>query len=101
MKNKRLLESLSFIDDKYVLEAEPKTKKHTRANASSKTIKRVACLVIIFALSLYLFIPITDKGPKLTAYEDFIAYLRECDIDPATVYVLNCWVSECDEEEEE
>ena len=70
MKNKRLLESLSFIDDKYVLEAEPKTKKRTRANASTKTIKRVACLAIILVLSLYLFIPITDKGPKLTAYED-------------------------------
>ena len=44
---------------------------------------------------------ITFAANKLTAYEDFIEYLRECDIDPATVYVLNCWVSECDEEEEE
>ena len=38
---------------------------------------------------------------KLSAYETFIAYLRECNIDPAIVYVLNCWVSDCDYEEEE
>ena len=38
---------------------------------------------------------------KLTAYEDFLVYLRECDSDPATVDVLNCWVSECDDDEEE
>ena len=38
---------------------------------------------------------------KLTAYEDFIEHLHECGIDPATVVVLDCWVSECDEEEDE
>ena len=38
---------------------------------------------------------------KLMAYEDFIEYLRECNINPATVEVLNCWVSECDEEEDD
>lgn len=70
MKNKRLLESLSFIDDKYVHEAEPKTKRRIHSSSTSKTVKRVACLVLLFALSLYLFIPITNKGPKVTAYED-------------------------------
>ena len=43
----------------------------------------------------------TYAANKLTTYEDFIEYLRECNIDPATVNVLNCWVSECDEEENE
>lgn len=43
----------------------------------------------------------TYAANKLTAYEDFIEYLRECDIDPSTVNVLNCWVSECDGEENE
>ena len=42
----------------------------------------------------------TCAANKLSAYEDFIAYLRENKIDPATVYVLNCWVSGCDEENE-
>ena len=30
---------------------------------------------------------------KLAAYGEFIVYLEECDIDPATVVVLNCFVS--------
>ena len=39
---------------------------------------------------------------KLAAYEEFIDYLKECDIDPATVVVLNCYVSvtEGDEDNE-
>lgn len=44
---------------------------------------------------------ITRSTNKLAAYEDFIVFLREYNIDPATVDVVNCWVSECDDEEEE
>lgn len=68
MKNKRLLQSFGLIDEKYVKEAEPKMKAPTIA--SSKIFARVACLVIVIALSLYLFIPFDKSGPKLTAYED-------------------------------
>lgn len=43
----------------------------------------------------------TFAANKLSAYEDLLVHLRECNIDPATVEVLNCWVSECDEEEDD
>ena len=45
----------------------------------------------------------TCAANKLMADEDFLVYLRECNIDPTTVEVLECWVSEGydDEEEEE
>lgn len=43
----------------------------------------------------------TFAANKLSAYEDLIVHLRECNIDPTTVEVLNCWVSECDGEENE
>ena len=68
MKNKRLLESLSFIDEKYIKEAEPKMKTSTLF--STKILGQVACLVIVIALSLYLFIPFSTTGPNLTAYTD-------------------------------
>lgn len=68
MKNKRLLKSFDFIDDKYVKEAEPKMKVSKAPTA--KIWARVACFAIVIALSLYLFIPFSTKGPRLTAYED-------------------------------
>jgi uncharacterized secreted protein with C-terminal beta-propeller domain len=67
MKNKRLLESLNFIDEKYIKEAEPKMK--ASSISPMKIFGRVACLVIVIALSLYLFIPFSTKGPDLTAYQ--------------------------------
>ena len=68
MKNKRLLKSLDFIDEKYIKEAEPKMK--ASKNFSGKMLMRVACFAIVVALSLYLFIPFSTKGPNLTAYRD-------------------------------
>ena len=67
MKNKRLLESLSFIDEKYIKEAEPKMK--TSTFSTRQILGRVACLALVIALSLYLFIPFSTKGPDLTAYQ--------------------------------
>ena len=67
MKNKRLLESLNFIDEKYIKEAEPKMK--ASSISPMKIFGRVACLVIVIALSLYLFIPFSQEGPNLTAYQ--------------------------------
>lgn len=67
MKNKRLLESLSFIDEKYIKEAEPKMKASTFS--TRQILGRVACLALVIALSLYLFIPFSTKGPDLTAYK--------------------------------
>ena len=37
---------------------------------------------------------------KLAAYEEFTDYLKECDIDPTTVVVLNCYVSTAEGENE-
>ena len=37
---------------------------------------------------------------KIQAYEDFIEYLKECDIDPEKVIILNCYVSTAEGEEE-
>ncbi len=68
MKNKRLLQSLGFIDEKYVKEAEPKMK--ASSISPMKIFGRVACLVLVVALSLYLFIPFSTEGPNLTAYMD-------------------------------
>lgn len=66
MKNKRLLESIGFIDEKFIKEAEPKMKSTKNA---FKILASVACFAIIIALGLYLFIPFST-GPDLTAYED-------------------------------
>ena len=68
MKNKRLFKSLDFIDEKYIKEAEPKMK--AAKNFSGKMLMRVACFAIVVALSLYLFIPFSNKSPNLTAYRD-------------------------------
>ena len=37
---------------------------------------------------------------KIRAYEDFIEYLKECDIDPNAVNILNCFVSTAEGENE-
>ena len=43
----------------------------------------------------------TYAANTVAAYEDFIRYLCKCNIDLATVEVLDCGVGECDDEEEE
>ena len=67
MKDKRLLESLGFIDEKYIKEAEPKMK--TSTVPIKKIIGSVACFVLIIALSLYLFIPFSTT-PDVSDYKD-------------------------------
>lgn len=67
MRKKRLFSSLSYIDEKFVKEAEPKMK--VSAIASTKIITRVACLLLAAVLGLYLFIPFKKSGPDVTAYE--------------------------------
>ena len=67
MKEKRLLQSLNYIDDKYVKEAEPKMK--STSNSPLKTFAKVACIILVMSLGLYLFIPFSTKGPNITAYQ--------------------------------
>ena len=67
MKEKRLLQSLSYIDEKYIKEAEPKMTTSTAS--SGKLITRIACLALVAILGLYLFIPLKNKTNDLTMYE--------------------------------
>jgi len=68
MKNKRLLRSFSFIDEKYVKEAEPGMT--TSKVSLKKIIGSAACFVLVIALSLYMFIPINTSGPNVSDYSD-------------------------------
>ena len=68
MKNKRLIQSFGSIHDHYVKEAAPTMT--TSTHSFKKIIASVACFAIIIALSLYLFIPFSNKGPDLTAFMD-------------------------------
>lgn len=42
----------------------------------------------------------TFAACKLAAYENFIAFLKECNEDPDQVRVLNCYVAVAEGEEE-
>ena len=66
MKDKRLLQSLSFIDDKYVKEAEPKMTNST--SRAGKFLTSVACIALVAILGLYLFIPLKPSTVDLTLY---------------------------------
>lgn len=67
MKNKRLLQSIGNIDEKYIEEAEPKMK-------NSQGVKRIlgiaACFAIVVCLGLYLFLPFGSGTANLSAYRD-------------------------------
>ena len=68
MKDKRLLQSLSFIDDKYVKEAEPKMTNST--SGFRKFLTSVACIVLVAILGVYLFIPLKSTVADLSIYAD-------------------------------
>lgn len=67
MNDSRLLESLNFIDDKYIKEAEPKMK--TSTFPLKKIIGCVACFAIVIALSLYMFLPFRTT-PDVSDYKN-------------------------------
>ena len=66
MKDKRLLQSLSFIDDKYVKEAEPKMTNST--SGFKKFLTSVACIALVAILGVYLFIPLKSTPLDLSPY---------------------------------
>ena len=68
MKDKRLLQSLSFIDDKYVKEAEPKMTNST--SGFRKFLTSVACIALVAILGVYLFIPLKSTVADLSIYAD-------------------------------
>ena len=67
MKSKRLLESIGFIDEKYIEEAEPKMKN---SQFTKKIVGIAACFAIVVCLSLYLFLPFKSGMMDLSAYKD-------------------------------
>ena len=69
MKNKRLLSSFSFIDEKYVKEATPKMTV-ARTSSLANIVAIAACFLLIISLSLYMFIPFNTTGPDVSEYSD-------------------------------
>ena len=69
MKNKRLLSSFSFIDEKYVKEATPKMTV-ARTSSLANIVAIAACFLLIISLSLYMFIPFNTSGPDVSEYSD-------------------------------
>ena len=67
MKSKRLLESIGFIDEKYIEEAAPKMKNSL---FTKKIAGIAACFAIVVCLSLYLFLPFKSGMMDLSAYKD-------------------------------
>ncbi len=65
MKNKRLLEALNLVDEKYIKEAEPKMKK----SPIKAIIGVAACLVLFTVAGLYLFLPFKEPVKDLSEYE--------------------------------
>jgi uncharacterized secreted protein with C-terminal beta-propeller domain len=68
MKNRKLLQSLNFIDDKYIKEAEPKM-TNSRSTIG-KFLTSVACLALVAIIGLYLFIPLKSNTVDLSMYAD-------------------------------
>lgn len=66
-KKERLLFAIGEIDEKYVKEAE------SRMNVK-KMIKAAAVLIVVVALSMYLFIPIAAPTTNLKAYKESSYY---------------------------
>lgn len=66
MSKERLFQSLNFIDDEYIKEAEPKMKK----SGGKRIWKVAACFIVALCLGLYLFIPYNVQMADLSAYAD-------------------------------
>ena len=71
-KNERLMSAISFIDEKYVKEAESKMKKNglSRNAGIGKALRIAASIAIFVGLGLFLFLPV-NRGPlNVSAYGD-------------------------------
>ena len=66
MKKEYWLLSMNNIDDKYIEEAKPASVKIFRRK--KKLIVLAACMAVMFALSLVLFIPYSAKIPEILKY---------------------------------
>lgn len=66
MKKESWLLSMNNIDDKYIEEAKPS--KAVSLRRKKKLIILAACMAVMFALSLVLFIPYSAEAPKMIQY---------------------------------
>jgi len=70
MKEKKILDSLNLIDDKYIEEADPK-RKAKRSNAKWLKIAAIAaCFCIVLSSALWLFLPFNTDPPSMSEYKD-------------------------------
>ena len=70
MKNKRLLDSMNLLDDKYIDEANPQNKRKRRKIKWVRFGTLAACIcLMITAINLFLFIPFKAEVPDVSAYE--------------------------------
>ena len=69
-KNERLMSEMSFIDEKYVKEAESKVKKNSlsRKIGVGKAIRIAASVAIFIGLGLFLFWPLNQGPINVSAY---------------------------------
>ena len=70
MKNKKLLDSMNLLDDKYIDEANPKSKQKKKINWVRFGLIAACICLMVTALNLYLFIPFTEAVPDVSAYEN-------------------------------
>lgn len=68
MKKESWLLSMNNIDDKYIEEAKPASVKSFRRK--KKLIVLAACMAVMFALSLVLFIPYSAEAPTMSQYSN-------------------------------
>ena len=68
MKKESWLLSMNNIDDKYIEEAKPSSVKSFRRK--KKLIILAACMAVMFALSLVLFIPYSAEAPTMSQYSN-------------------------------
>ncbi len=71
MKNKKLLDSMNLLDDKYIDEANPENKKRKKKINWLKFGALAACIcLMVTALNLFLFIPFSTNMPDVSQYSD-------------------------------
>ena len=70
-KNKRLFEAISFADDKYISEADPRAVEQRKKKKIYVWGSVAACFACAFiALNLWLFIPFKNELPDVSQYKD-------------------------------
>jgi len=71
MKNKKLLDSMNLLDDKYIDEANPQNKRKKKRINWIKFGALAACIcLMVTALNLFLFIPFKTTVPDVSQYEN-------------------------------